>query len=111
MSEKHHVHTRKIRLAIEEIQAINNAQLTPHQLPLQENSDCKQVYRWATKYIGAKVIDSNNYNIYKLRQLFKKVLTGEKKLSDAMEEYDIPKSSYYRYLKEILNLLKISNPK
>ena len=109
--KKYHIHSRKVRLAIEEIQAINNVRLASQQLQLQENSDRKQVYRWATKYTGAKVIDSKSYTIYELCQLFKEVLNGETTLRDAMEEYGIPKSSYYRYLKEILDFLKISTAK
>ena len=109
--KKYHIHSRKVRLAIEEIQAINNVRLASQQLQLQENSDRKQVYRWATKYTGAKVIESKSYTIYEMRQLFKEVLNGETTLRDAMEEYGIPKSSYYRYLKEILDLLKISTAK
>ena len=39
------------------------------------------------------------------------MLTSKTKLSYAREEYGIPKTSYYRYLNEILLLLKMSTPK
>ena len=58
--KKYHIHTHKIRQAIGEIKYINNVRLASQQLPLQENRDCKQVYRWSTKYTGAKVIDTTN---------------------------------------------------
>ena len=42
---KYHIHTCKIRCALDEIRSINNVRLASQQLPLQENSDRKQVYR------------------------------------------------------------------
>ena len=92
---KYHIHTRKICHVLDGIKAINNVRLASQQLALQENSERKQVYRWSTKYTKSKVIDSCNYTVYELRQLFREVLTGKTKSNDVMEEYGVPKSSYY----------------
>ena len=51
------VPSRKLRSAVDDLAKINAIRINSFQYHLIEDEDRKQVYRWASKYAGAKIVE------------------------------------------------------
>eukprot|EP00592_Proboscia_alata_P000646 CAMPEP_0194375644 /NCGR_PEP_ID=MMETSP0174-20130528/24193_1 /TAXON_ID=216777 /ORGANISM="Proboscia alata, Strain PI-D3" /LENGTH=500 /DNA_ID=CAMNT_0039155995 /DNA_START=279 /DNA_END=1781 /DNA_ORIENTATION=- len=101
------VSPRHVRTALKGLSDINILRNNCGQLSLQENTERKQVFRWATKYANAKAVDGLMFTNWELKYLMKGVLTNEFSTKYGMEEYGVSRGSYYRYVKKLLSILKI----
>ena len=105
------VPSRKLRSAIDDLAIINAIRIKSFQYPLIEDEDRKQVYRWASKYAGAKTVEQQSYTLYEVKACLKNVIKSTMTNKYAMEEYGLSKTSFYRYLNPILDFLKIKSLK
>ena len=83
------VPSRRVRVALDDLEGINKICNENHQAELIENSERKQVYRWATKYVQETSNQKDNFTDYKLQQCLKSNMTRHIKLKYAMEEYGL----------------------
>ena len=97
------VPNRKLRSAIDDLTKINAIRIKSFQYPLIEDEDRKQVYRWASKYTGAKTVEQQSYTLYEVKACLENIIKSTMTNKYAMEEYGLSKTSFYRYLKPILD--------
>ena len=105
------VPNRKLRSAIDDLAIINAIRIKSLQYPLIEDEDRKQVYRWASKYARAKIVEQQSYTVYEVKACLRNIIKSTMTNKYAMEEYGLSKTSFYRYLKPILDFLKITSLK
>lgn len=110
-SSKYNVPSRALRTALDDLAAINKIREDSDQLPLVESNERKQIYRWASKYTGAKLLERESFTIIELRECLYNVISCKLSNIEAMEEYGVTKTTFYRYLKQILSILQIDSLK
>jgi hypothetical protein len=72
---------------------------------LIEDDGQKQVYRWATKFTRASSKNGDLYTTWDIRAALRADITGSMTLTEAMEEYGIPKLRHHKYMKMLLKSL------
>ena len=108
-SEAYGVSSRRVRLALYDMEGINAMRKRHGQNELLENESHLQVTRWVRNYTGASVSKSGNFTRYELHKLLLYDITKKMKLSEAKDEFGLSNSAYSRYRLELLDDLKIKS--
>ena len=102
---KYRVPSRVLRQPLNNLATICAIQIALGQISLIEDDEQKQVYRWATKFTRASSKNGDLYSTWEIRAALRANITGSMTLTEAMEEYGIPKSRHYKYMKMLLKSL------
>ena len=106
-SHKFHVATRQIKSGINSLKAHEELRGAP----LREDSNKRQVYRWATKFTGVKEKTSKlAYTKWELEEAMFHLLTGDSRsYNDASLDLGVPRRTFDRHMKLVLSFLKIKS--
>ena len=107
---KYSVPTRNVRNALEDLKKVNNERVfISKQKPLLQSKLHNQVYRWASKFSGAKIVKGRSFTNYEMKQLLLNDFVPKMKSEEAIEEYGFSKGSQHRYRKMLLKNLNLQD--
>jgi len=98
----------QVEIALKYLTRLNKIRSDDGQLPLQENEERKQVYRWASKYAGASVNDITTE--YEKKHALILDAQGHK-LADIYEEYGVSSFCHRSHQKELARAMGKKNMK
>ena len=102
---------RSLIKALLDLSEVNAVRVLSEQHALIENDKRNQVYRWASKYANADMLEIDRMTKHEGITSLLADVKGELKLSYIIEEYGAKKSSHFRKLQKILKIVGINSIK
>ena len=102
---------RSLMKGLLDLSEVNAVRILSEQHSLIENDKRHQVYRWASKYANADMLENDRMTKHEGITSLLADVKGELKLSYIIEEYGAKKSSHFRKLQKVLKKLGIKSIK
>ena len=103
---KYSVSIRKVRNAIEDLEALNSKRVKNGMKALQENKNQRQVYRWASKYANANFVEP--CTMFEKKEALLHDATGSS-IKTLWDEYGVSKTAHNCNQKKLCGILGYQN--